>query len=346
MRVGFIPFDEDIGNPASRMRGFDVVRGLRAAGVQAEVISPSQARGFDVVVLGNYALNLAGFWRQFAADLQSRGTRIVVDFADDLDRLRRQPLQGVPLSQRLEVWLEMRFAAGTLGDLLRRADFVTVSAVPLLRIARRYNENSAVAPDVIAPEFFAFRKEHREHRPVTIVWTGYVDNIPYLEEVEGALERLSRRYPIELRVITSTHRRTPYRDTEDNRAIVAGYDFPARFVEWRLDNAWSELFAGDIGIAPVPRGIAKSANKAATYMALGLPVVVSRTEDYQQAVQQGKTGFLCSTSQEWEAALEQLVFSTKARAEMGAQARSAAEQRYSMAAVAAEWQRIFTRIGK
>jgi hypothetical protein len=258
----------------------------------------------------------------------------------DLDRVGREHLRSLrrrPFRERFDGRLDVRMRLAALADVLRAADYVTVSAAPLLRIARRYNSNCRVIPDVIAPEFLALCKQHSEHEPVIIGWTGYKDNSMFLESLEPVLERLAGRHAFELRVLTSVRRHSFYRGTCDNREIVAGYRFPARFVEWRLDNAWSELFACDIGVAPVPPGIVKSANKAATYMAIGLPAVASRTEEYSRAIEHGETGFLCSTAREWEQALERLISSVQERARVGAQGRAAVEQMFSMKSVARQW---------
>lgn len=347
MRVGFIPYDDDIANPASRLRGFEVVRGLRALGVEAQVVAPQAAGGCDAIVLAKYALKSAPACLGLMTELQARGAKVIFDFADDLERVLGQALAGLralPIRVRWPARLELRRQARALFHMLAQADHVTVSAGPLRGIAERRGAPCTVVPDVIAPEFFFAQKRHATHNPTVIVWTGYVHNVMYIELVEEALERLARRRDIEVRFITSRRRQQPYRGSKDNRQIVSCYRFPARFMEWRMDNCWSELFAGDIGIAPVPPGIIKSANKAATYMAMGLAVVASRTDDYVRAVEQPGAGYVCATSQEWEPALDELVSSPEARARMGAAGRAAAEEMFSMEAVARQWRDLFERV--
>jgi len=347
MRVGVVPFDEDITNPASRLRGFEVVRGLVAAGVDAEVVPAAPAGKCDVVVFGRYQVGEAPALLDCIRGWQNAGAKVIFDFADDLERGLRQArrdIRGVPWGDRLAAWRHASRCREAIGQILASADWVTVSADRLLPLATRGGRQATVVPDVIAPEFFALRRRHLEHEPVSLVWTGYLDNVVYLEQVEQALERVSAQHRIELSVVTSVGRRTIYRGRWDNREIVAGYHFPTRFAEWRLDRAWSELFRGDIGLAPVPPGIIKSANKAATYMAMGIPVAASDTLEYARIIEHGTNGFLCRTPQDWEAALSALVASANLRGEMGERAWAAVEQYCSMRAVALRWQQVFAQL--
>ncbi|MPZ55561.1 MAG: glycosyltransferase [Rhizobiales bacterium] len=61
----------------------------------------------------------------------------------------------------------------------------------------------------------------------------------------------------------------------------------------------------------------------------GIPSVVSRTKTYEAAVENGKTGFLCTTADEWIEALQSLIIAPALRGEIGRNARQVVRARYN-----------------
>ena len=113
-------------------------------------------------------------------------------------------------------------------------------------------------------------------------------------------------------------------------------------VPWHTEGVYEQLRAADIGILPidsspgmVPGGAApswsvKSENRLTLKMAVGLPVVATPIPAYEPALRSGSDGFFASTRVEWQQHLEQLR-DPGLRREMGADARGAVIDRYSMA---------------
>ncbi len=113
-----------------------------------------------------------------------------------------------------------------------------------------------------------------------------------------------------------------------------GWDFGStigdvgRFTPWRA-NVW-EYYANidfDIGVIPLsghPFNESKSHIKALEYAALGIPTIASDSAPSRDFVQDGVTGYLCRTQDEWRARLRELVNDADARDEMGAAARKVA----------------------
>ncbi len=101
-------------------------------------------------------------------------------------------------------------------------------------------------------------------------------------------------------------------------------------VPWRK---LPQILAGfDITLAPLqvdnPFGQSKSEIK---YLEAGLvrvPTVASPSDAYQYAIQDGQNGYLCSSVQEWEACLEELLKNPELRSEVGRNAYQHVRKHY------------------
>lgn len=74
----------------------------------------------------------------------------------------------------------------------------------------------------------------------------------------------------------------------------------------------------------------KSGLKAIQYMALGIPTVATAIGTNFRVIEDGVSGFLVRSEQEWEARLGELICDTALRARLGRNARSRVEKLYSV----------------
>ncbi|MBQ3831671.1 MAG: glycosyltransferase family 4 protein, partial [Bacteroidales bacterium] len=108
-----------------------------------------------------------------------------------------------------------------------------------------------------------------------------------------------------------------------------------KIVQWSAQNEIDELCEFDIGIMPLPddkwsRG--KCGFKGLQCMALELPVVMSPVGVNKEIIDEGKNGFLASTDDEWVEKLSALIDSEQLRREIGKNARTTVEERFSVTA--------------
>lgn len=156
-------------------------------------------------------------------------------------------------------------------------------------------------------------------RPVILGWTGLSDNLGYLDRIAPAIKTLSERYPLELMVSTAK-----------------AYHFPGITVRnrtWTMTEEIDYLSEADIGLMPLedtPRARGKCAFKALQYMGVGTPVVLSPVGMNKEVVENGVTGFLADTPEEWQDNLERLIADAGLRENMGRSARRYIEQHYSI----------------
>jgi len=345
--IGIIPFDMDEDNPASRMRGFAVARALTKLGVEVSVIGPEQVEECSLVIIGCYARFSYGRWRAVLARARRAGTRVIFDLADNVYAWRGLSCQSVrcrPLLQRLPRNVKCYWEERTMLSVLRGVDHVTVSNTPLHDLTLPHNPACTVIPDIVGDEHFDLIKQHREARPVRILWTGYRDNLPHLEVVFAALQRLAPEGGFELCVVTSEMRTHPYRGSMSNREIVARLPFPTHFLVWTRERARQDILTADIGIAPLQPGAVKSANKAVLFMAMGIPVVASPGYEYQRLIEHGRNGLICATPQEWADALDRLIRSPSLRGDIGAAGRRAVRTEHTSSAVAQQWRTVIAKV--
>ena len=125
-----------------------------------------------------------------------------------------------------------------------------------------------------------------------------------------AVARILREHP-EARLVLFTGQWGPVLDV----AEFPDFDGLIDQVEWRqfvpIDDLPNELARFDINLAPLEVGnIFCEAKRELKYFEAALvdvPTVASPTEPYRIAIRDGKTGFLAGSTDEWYAALKQLV---------------------------------------
>jgi glycosyltransferase involved in cell wall biosynthesis len=202
----------------------------------------------------------------------------------------------------------------------------------LAGVARHAARDIAILPTSI--DVGCYRPTHaRADQTPTIAWIGSPENLTYLEILRPALARLSRRYPLKLRVICS---RFPQWDDVDVEQIP-----------WSAASEADSLAGAHIGVMPLSddewaRG--KCAFKLLQYMAAALPCVASPVGANTEAVIDGFNGFHAADADAWESSLEKLIRSAPLRAEQGANGLAHVREHYSMQVYRANYLALLSRL--
>ena len=249
--------------------------------------------------------------------LRRRAGRSVFDF-DDSIHLRSSAYDN-PLD-RLRDFTKP-------GALARMADRVVPGSAWLAARAVEMGvpaERIEVLPTVVDADAYRPSRGPRDAATVTVGWIGTPRNTAYLAALAPVFERLSARLP------------------EVRFAFVGSDPFAcgAARVEtrpWALDRELAELQSFDIGLMPLPdddftRG--KCGFKLIQYMAVGIPTVASPVGANLDIVEDGVTGHLARTPEEWESALSALIRDPARRSRMGRAGRQVMEERFSLQVVA------------
>lgn len=171
----------------------------------------------------------------------------------------------------------------------------------------------------------------------TIGWIGTSSNLPFLRAIADPLAEFLRRHP-EARLLVVSDREPEPMGLSDGRSI------------WRPWSAEAEVTLVrqmDVGLMPLPdtewaRG--KCSCKMLSYMAVGIPVVVSPVGTNAELLMKGSLGLPASTEHDWVAALETLRADPGAARRMGTEGRRIVEQHFSLEAATDKIASVFREI--
>lgn len=351
VRVAFFPMhppdDRATGTfceiPAERSEGL---------GVTGTVFAPSSTRLRDVLYRRKaWGWRLGAFIYWYGIVLPRRLAQLararhydVIFVQRSMFRWRSPPLlewaarrfTDLPIAYHLDdgIWLagrrrwselRCRQATTVVTGNERIAEFAEELDVPVARIE--------YAVDVSAYPL----KEHRDRSPVVIGYTGIAPE-EHLAPVAGALRAVCKQTGARVRVVGGLRRpRLPGLDPH---------------LDWRPwdptdEHSWASEF--DIGIMPLADTEihrTKEPLKIKEYMAAGLPMVLSRVGHNLEVIADGREGFLADGDEEWRERLARLVADAGLRAEMGANGRALALERYDLPPMLAQLAALFHRLAE
>lgn len=271
-----------------------------------------RAHEFDAVVVYREAIYTGQ--TIFEKLIKQRGVKIALDFDDAIW------LPAISANNRALAWLKN---ADKLKTLIALSDLVMVGNSYLADYARQFNPSVAIVPTTLNTDIFT--PQPAPPKPPGIVeigWTGSHSTVEHFEHGLPALRRMAQKYGDRLR----------FKLIGDAR-----YQCPQLGLQgtaWRKETELADLATIDIGIMPLPdtpwaRG--KCGFKGLTYMALGLPAVMSPVGVNRDIVQDGHNGFLADSTEEWVEKLSALVESAALRRTLGQAGRQTVVERFSVA---------------
>lgn len=344
-----------IEGASSRYRVFQYLPHLEALGVEADVQSFMDTPMYELSL--SSGKTMSKIWATLCAT--TRRLWALRNWKSyDVIYLQRELLPfGGPVIER---WLKRRGAVlffdyddalfikkasryNKIATLLRSGD----KALQLFRVANcvvagnnwlrdaaiSAGANQAVTLEVAEDTArIAMHAPHTNDAPVTIGWLGSPSTVKYLRVIESMLQEIAQTYP------------------NVQWEIMGGNDFAMEGVDWKLcdwslDEELKALARFDIGLMPLPLedwAKGKSGGKARTYMAAGIVPVVTAIGYNLELVRNGETGYLCSSLDDWHAALTQLIEDANLRQTLATAARAEIETRFDPATIAASMAQLFT----
>lgn len=155
---------------------------------------------------------------------------------------------------------------------------------------------------------------------IVIGWTGSHSTLKYLKEIESVLQKVEVEFPnIQIQVIADQ------KPSLNLKSLV--------YVPWREKTEIQDLVKFDIGIMPLPDhewAKGKCGFKALQYMALRIPAIASPVGVNTMIIDDGVSGFLCTSAEQWGHALSTLIRDNISRTRMGEHGRKKVIDRYSV----------------
>lgn len=191
----------------------------------------------------------------------------------------------------------------------------------LCNYARQYNDHVVLVPTCVDMQRMHNGIKEHHNGQVVIGWTGSHSTIPYLNEIMPALVKIEQECDTKFILIANKQPDLPLKNWE--------------FIPWNEQTEIADLLKIDIGVMPLKVDTwseGKCGFKLIQYLSLGIPAVASPVGVNRVIVEEGTNGFLCTTHEEWLAALRQLVTDASLRKNMGTNGRNKMLNEYSVAA--------------
>jgi glycosyltransferase involved in cell wall biosynthesis len=195
-------------------------------------------------------------------------------------------------------------------------------------LAEHYGDLAPVAVLPTAVDTARFvPTETDEHFSQVIGWSGTSSGFPYLESIQPALARVLARH-LQSRFVVMAERRPTLPMLPPERM---------EFIPWSKEAEVPVLQSFTVGLMPLlddPWSRGKCSFKMLTYMACGVPVVVSPVGMNTDVLAQGELGYGPRTHDEWVDAIGALLTDAGLARRMGLVGRTLAEAHYSCDVIA------------
>jgi glycosyltransferase involved in cell wall biosynthesis len=210
---------------------------------------------------------------------------------------------------------------GRVTDTIARRAALTICGNRFL--AEHYGQfgQVSVLPTAVDTERFV-PVSADDARPPVIGWSGSSSGFHFLGEVEPALAIVLQKHPeVMFKVVADRMPRLPLIPFER-----------LRFERWSPQSEVRALQEFTVGLMPltnddVARG--KCSFKMLTYMAVGLPVVVTPVGMNAEVLALGQIGYAAQSTDEWVQAITTLLRDPESAGRMGKVGRTVVEQHFS-----------------
>lgn len=193
----------------------------------------------------------------------------------------------------------------------------------------KWNDQVFILPTAIdTNRFIPLRtsNDNRADKKIVIVWSGTSSGFPFLYSIEDALKKvLNYTKNVKLRIISNNKPNF----TKINPDSV-------EFFKWNDKIEVSGIQTADIGIMPLwddPWTRGKCSFKMLSYLACGLPVVVSPVGMNSEILRKAELGMGAGSLKQWVDALMCLISSAKLRKDLGINGRRVVHQEFSISAI-------------
>jgi L-malate glycosyltransferase len=206
--------------------------------------------------------------------------------------------------------------------LMKNANHIITCTPYLDEFAKQFNKHTTDISSTINTITYQPVNKYTNNSKLVLGWSGSHSTIRMLKLIVPVLIELKKKVDFKLIVMGST-------DFE-----VTGLETEA--LEWSEELEIPTLQKIDIGLYPLPLNEewvkGKSGLKALQYMALGIPTVATNAGCNDRVIENGVSGFLVTTEQEWVEKILLLVNDPSLRKKLGEAARKRVEQYYSIKA--------------
>lgn len=259
---------------------------------------------------------------------RAAGKRVFFDIDDAPSRV------GNPRVERTARWM------------MRNCHGVLAGSSALVRVAREEQDRVHFVPSGIRLENYVVQPvDTHDPARVCLGWIG--NGAHYADDILGILTEPLRKVaadrPVTLRIVGANGEQRLHTAFDGIPGLTAEV---IDGVDWSSPAAISDAVAPfDIGLYPLfagPFNDYKCGFKALEYMATGIPVLASDAANHAEIVEEGVSGHLLRSPDDWVRALSDLAGNTAKRRAMGAAGRKIVEDRFDTRRIAADLEGILS----
>mgnify|MGYP003948814119 CR=1 FL=1 len=205
--------------------------------------------------------------------------------------------------------------------LMKKANHVITCTPHLDNFVRQYTNKTTDISSTINTETYKPINAYSNDKTLTLGWSGSHSTSKYVYLLQDVLLELSKKHKFKLLVIG------------DASFNIPGLDVEA--IGWEEATEVKNLQRIDIGLYPLPDEpwvLGKSGLKALQYMALGIPTIATAIGANYRVIEDGVSGTLVKTNEDWMSALENYINNAELRKAHGKAAQIRVEEKYSIRA--------------
>lgn len=281
-------------------------------GYVKRILLLTKIRNYDVVYAHLWA---TPFGPPLYEAMLKRLSRYLVYDIDDLVYLRSVKNDAHPLVS----WIKGRKKPIYL---MKHAQHVITCTPYLDDFVRRYNKNTTdISSTVDTDNRYKVVNAYSNEKKITLGWSGSLSTSKYFYLLSGVLKELKKTHSFEVLLMG------------DPSVFIDGVTIHS--IPWKEEYEIEHLQKMDIGLYPLPEEewvYGKSGLKAIQYMALGIPTVATAIGANFRVIENGISGFLVKTDEEWLTVLKKLIEDASLRKEIGLAGRKRAEELFSVKA--------------
>jgi len=184
---------------------------------------------------------------------------------------------------------------------MARCDAINVTTERLREVYHGFNEGVKILPNLVRYKSWEGLAPFRYGKEGDIIlgWAGSNTHADALKLLETPLKEVFDRY-------------------SNTYLVVMGDDLPFDFpidryivIPWSKYRLFQSVVLGfDIGLAPLgktPFNLAKSNLRLLEFGSAGIPCIGTRWGEYEKLIEDGKSGLLCDTAQDWIIAISRMI---------------------------------------
>lgn len=224
-----------------------------------------------------------------------------------------------------------------LFDTLGKVQAVIAGNSYLANKALAYNKNTFVIPTTINTDIHIPKPQLRNSASIRIGWTGSISTVKHFELVVPVLMKIQDRYGDKVHFVLFGDK---------------NYSNPhlhLRAMAWTEQTEVDIINSFDIGLMPLPNNEwakGKCGLKGLSYMACGVPTLMSAVGVNTEIIQDGHNGYLIHSEAEWYDRLCMLIENESLRKQIGNKGRETVIEKYSVKANKQLYLQVFQRSGQ